>query len=821
MLKAIFFGTPQIQSNYNTLSGVLTGRTLALFTYLAMADQPQERGRLADLLWTDVGEQQARQNLRYVLYDLRKLVGEYLVVTRSTLAFNHQKIHWIDAKVLTTYLANVQTTADPALLQSVLQLYQDEFLAGFYIQNAPGFEAWLVQQRQQLHHQVIQALLLLSEQCLAQGDYTTGLTATRRLLQLEPWQEAAHRHQMRFLVYHGQRMEALAQYATCCQVLQAEYGVEPEAATTQLFHAIGAGELTLPPVRPVHLQRGTIQVDWDVIPQHSRLIGRDAELAQLHRWLVHERRQVIGLFGLAGQGKSALGAELVARLAEAATTATDPYASDIEVILWSTLTTIPSLAHLLHEWLQLLTRAKFDRGAQLTDPAHVAPTVTRDTEPSDVLEMLLRQLLAQLRHRRVLFIVDTGEAIHTSSSLVDMYRPGWEAFGELVRRLAENEHRGCLLLLSRIMPASWTPLARRASTMRTLALSGLSLEAGAALLQLGGRAPDHLLQALAKQSAGHPQSLVKLQELIRNFGGDLLLLSQREATVLAGELFYTLQGHFAQLSAVEQIILLKLTLLPSPQTASALWQHMPSGSTMIVFLEALQTLERHHLLSTDHPGSGLVLPPLVRRFVEQYLVATLTQEIIQSLAQLSYTDTPQPLYCQDNSKQHHLFQPGNETVVDGDLVMPIHRNVRQDKRGMANSLGNSRSESARPLEDSSHAFIDHQSRRDRQRPHLEQLTRTLHYLQRYSLATSDAPSIRLVHLLAVALITQWGIAGARDAIQRLRCFLSKTPTTVSEVGLANLASLHRALHGFDNTATPSALQVMPLSIVPENCLNQP
>lgn len=805
MLKAIFFGTPQIQYN-NTLSGVLTGRSLALFTYLAMADQPQDRSRLADLLWSDVGEQQARQNLRYVLYDLRKFVGDYLLVTRSTIAFNHQRINWIDAKVLTTYLANEQTMADPALLQSVLQLYQNEFLAGFYIQNAPGFEAWLIQQRQQFHGQVVQALLLLSERCLTQGDYAAGLTATRRLLQLEPWQETAHRHQMRLLAYSGQRLEALAQYAACCRVLQAEYGVEPEVATTQLFHAIEAGELTLPQVQPIDWKQYTVQVNWDAIPQHSRLVGRDAELAQLHRWLVDERRQVIGLFGLAGQGKSAVGAELVTRLAESSTAATGPYATGIEVIIWSTLTTIPSLVHLLQEWLQQLTLAERDKGAQfITAPTHVAPMTTMNADPSGVLETFLRQLLAHLRHRRVLLIVDAGEALHTGSSSVDMYQPGWEAFDELVRRLAENEHCGCLLLLSRITPASWDPLARRCSTTRTLTLSGLSVEAGVALLQVGRHVPDNLLQALAKQYAGHPQSLVKLQELIHTFGGDLLRPSQLEAAVLAGELFRTLQRYFARLSAVEQMILLQLVLMSSPQTAGALWQHMPSDGMMMVFLEALQTLQRHHLLLTDHLGSGLVLPPLVRRFVEQHLVTTLAQEIIESLAQLSYTDTPQPLHRQDNREQRHSFQSGNAIAVDVDRVMPVHRNGREGKMVMAKSPAGSLNESAKPMEISSYFVIDDRSRRYRQRPLLKQPTLGFNYLQRYLLAAPDAPTTRLVRLLAVSLITQWGIGGACDAVQRLSCFLAEAPTQVAEVGLANLISLHHALQEFANPPTHDAL----------------
>ncbi len=148
MLKVVFFGVPQIYHNHNARTGMLTKRSLALFAYLVITNQPQDRGQLADLLWADIGEQQARQNLRYVLYELRKLLGDYLLITRDTLTFAQQRPCWIDASVFTAHLAQETAVADPALRQSVLQLYQGEFLHGFSIQNAPGFEDWLVQQRQ-------------------------------------------------------------------------------------------------------------------------------------------------------------------------------------------------------------------------------------------------------------------------------------------------------------------------------------------------------------------------------------------------------------------------------------------------------------------------------------------------------------------------------------------------------------------------------------------------------------------------------------------------------------------------------------------------
>ena len=625
MLKVTFFGVPQIHHNYNALTGAVNGRCLALFAYLALSEQPQARSHLADLLSFEIGEQQARQNLRYVLYDLRKLLGDYLIVTRETVAFAHHKPCWVDANIFTKYLTLDTTVDNPTLLQGVLQLYQGELLTGFAIQNAPDFDGWLSQQRRQFHNQAVQTLLLLSERLLSDGDYAGGLTATRRLLQLEPWHEAAHRLQMRLLAYSGQRLTAINHYEICRQMLQTELGIEPEATTTQLLRAIETGVLT-PPAAPVSKPKPlAVQVNWDAVPAGIGIGGRDDELAQLHHWLADPQRQVIGLFGLAGLGKSALAAELMARLVEGTTATEEARPDACAVILWSTLTTFPTLAHLLQEWLSRLTQTTDPQLNQLLPPPPLLAG-----EPLAAVETLLQQLLIQLRRRRVLLVVDEGEALYGRCGALIHYQPGWEAFDELLRRLADNEHCSCLLFLSRITPLSWEPLARRCSTVRTLTLAGLTMAASVALLRTSGDCPPALLQALAAQSAGHPQTLVAMRDLLAAFGSDLLVTALQEP-YLVSAFGQILADHFVRLTSLEQTLLSHLACLSTPPTVATLWQQISHTGTLFTYLEALQSLQRHHWLLPSRPGAALFLPPLVKRFMEQQISASAENRVRMSL----------------------------------------------------------------------------------------------------------------------------------------------------------------------------------------------
>lgn len=622
MLKAIFFGVPQIYYNHTALTGTLNGRCLALFAYLTLNNQPQDRGILADLLWSEMGEQQARQNLRYVLYDLRKVMGDYLAVTRNTINFVRQKAHWIDANIFTDYLATQETLSDPALLQDLLHLYQDEFLAGFSIQNAPSFEEWLTQQRHAFRQQATQALLRLSNHYLKLGDYNAGLTVTQRLLQLEPWQEEGHRNQMSLLAFTGQRLAALTQYATCQQVLQVEFGVKPEAATKALFQAIESGKL-VPPVSPnSNVQTNSIQVNWDAIPPTGQMYGRTEELTRLHHWLADPQHRLLGLFGLTGQGKSALAAELVAQLAEAS--ADRSATGALELILWSSLTNFCTLPQLLQEWLTQLNKTvdACPRQVHLSEPRLPMHSAN---EPLEAVETLLQRLLIQLRRRRVLLILDGGETLYGSTGPLLDYQPGWGDFDELLRRLSDNDHRSCLLLISRITPAIWNALARRCSAVRTLSLTGLPLAASIALLQAGGRPLTAPLCAVAEQCAGHPQSLVTIRELLDNFDIDSLTDPLTEPC-LVGPCLRVLQTQFAQLTPIEQAILQQLTLLPTAPTAAALWQQIPHTASLFAYLEALHALQRQHWLLPSRSGAPLLLSPLTKRFIEQQLLYSPAQK---------------------------------------------------------------------------------------------------------------------------------------------------------------------------------------------------
>ncbi len=128
------------------------------------------------------------------------------------------------------------------------------------------------------------------------NDIQQAIAFTRRIVEIEPWREAAQRRLIELLAESGQRAAALKQYELCRQVLLEELGVEPEVETTTLFEAVRAGAAVSPSIAPAH----------NLPPDPTPFVGREAELAQVAGHLADPACRLLTLLGPGGIGKTRL-----------------------------------------------------------------------------------------------------------------------------------------------------------------------------------------------------------------------------------------------------------------------------------------------------------------------------------------------------------------------------------------------------------------------------------------------------------------------------------------------------------------------------------
>lgn len=277
-------GGLQIALDDETVSGFISAKVPALLIYLAVTCRAHSREKLAALLWGELSDADAKNNLRQSLSNLRKYFQPYLLFNHDQVQFNAALPHFLDVKA---FNAHIQA----GMLSAAAALYQGDFLAGFHVRDAPDFEMWVTSNQAQFHEQAIQIFQALTLSHSNAGEYSQAISFCNRLLALDPWREEAHRLLMLLQARTGQISAALAQYETCRKILAQELRIEPSAETTALYEQIRAARYA-----PRHNLPG----------QMTAFVGRERELAALRRHFANPDSRLLTLTGPGGIGKTRL-----------------------------------------------------------------------------------------------------------------------------------------------------------------------------------------------------------------------------------------------------------------------------------------------------------------------------------------------------------------------------------------------------------------------------------------------------------------------------------------------------------------------------------
>ncbi|ULH18337.1 AAA family ATPase (plasmid) [Deinococcus sp. KNUC1210] len=290
------FGMPAIRSGSMDLTPSVR-KSLALVAYLAL-EGATDRSRLADLLWSELTESDAKRNLRQELWRLQ----------RSPLA------PWLEAKPGSISLFPTVQTDVAAFRQRLsetrdddaLALYTGPLLEHLEVSGASGFDAWLSERREELASLWKSALHRHSAQLEAQGDLRGALQCHLRLLQADEFQEVHQRETMRLQLLLGERGAALERFERYKQLLWNELGLRPLPQT----EALAWSAQTADGVSTTADLPGPVQDASAAVPLRLSLplVGRSAEWAALE----HAHAALSVVIGEAGVGKTRLAGEFAA-----------------------------------------------------------------------------------------------------------------------------------------------------------------------------------------------------------------------------------------------------------------------------------------------------------------------------------------------------------------------------------------------------------------------------------------------------------------------------------------------------------------------------
>jgi DNA-binding SARP family transcriptional activator/uncharacterized protein HemY len=281
VLRAELFGHGQFWLDSTPLQ-LPSKQSRSLLAYLLVHPQPQSRERLAGLFWPDLEEDQARKRLSQVLWQIRRVLGEYADWIRA----DAQRIGWLESARLESDYAtfqNLLSSKEPTDWEAGLAVYQGDLLSEIY-------DDWVLEERDSCREQALSVLQRLVRFYQAQGAVEQALGVARRLVELEPLDEEAQRNLLRLYLLLGRKREALEQYRRAVKALE-ELGEQPGPELESLRHlAEETGQRRESPLE----MTGSIG-----------LVGRSAE-RQILLESLQGRSGVALIEGEAGMGKSRL-----------------------------------------------------------------------------------------------------------------------------------------------------------------------------------------------------------------------------------------------------------------------------------------------------------------------------------------------------------------------------------------------------------------------------------------------------------------------------------------------------------------------------------
>jgi TolB-like protein len=224
--------------------GVPARKNRALLGILALSPKVETtRDRLAGLLWSDRGEEQARSSLRQALVALRnhapRADGELLLFTGDRVALNPAVL----ISDVTEFL-DCATNGDVGGLRRAASLYAGAFLDGLTVADN-AFEEWLREARSDLAARATVVLETLTANLTGPDRIAFG----QKLVALDPLREASHRALIEAYLAEGEKGLARKQFEACKLVLKRELRVEPAAETMELERLMADAGMHLASIR--------------------------------------------------------------------------------------------------------------------------------------------------------------------------------------------------------------------------------------------------------------------------------------------------------------------------------------------------------------------------------------------------------------------------------------------------------------------------------------------------------------------------------------------------------------------------------------------
>jgi WD40 repeat protein/DNA-binding transcriptional regulator GbsR (MarR family) len=352
------------------------------------------------------------------------------------------------------------------------------------------------------------------------------------------------------------------------------------------------------------------QYDWGEAPDVSIFFGRSQELVKIREWILEEKCRLISILGIGGIGKSTLAVKVGSKIQ-----------AEFEVVVWRSLQNAPPAEEILSSILQFLLWV-----------------LREEIVIPDSFDGKLTKLIECLINHRCLIILDNLETILSDGDQTGQYRPGYENYSQIFKRLAATPHQSCILLTSREKLKELIPLEGDKARVKSLLLPGLNTQEGQKIFQHKGQftGTETEWQLLIKHYGGNPLALKMVaagtQEIF-NSNITPVLEYIEQGTLIFDDIKDLLECQFQRLTVAEEEVMYWLAINREPVSLTELTEDIITSASKLQLPSVIQSLRQKSLIeksgdSCDCRRHCFFLQPVIMEYTTQRLVENIFQELI-------------------------------------------------------------------------------------------------------------------------------------------------------------------------------------------------
>jgi predicted ATPase/DNA-binding SARP family transcriptional activator len=286
-LEVTLFGSPRL-SIEGSMVNSRVDKAIALIATLALCGPSLNRDSLIAYLWTNSEISKAHGALRTALWRLRSAgLDPWLEIERDQVTLHLNEDFWLDVLEFQKCLEQAQqhnhptTEACPVcfpLLTRAVDLYKGDFMCGYNLRNAAGFDEWRTQYNQVLHNDYLTSLERLVKGLYKHANFDQAIHIGRRWLAVDPYNENAHSLFLKIYASNGERANAIAHYRSYKRLVEKNLNIPPSEEITNFYQHLlyGKNPSTKPIIKltiPVILQLDLEQVT-NLWAKHGNLMGQ-------------------------------------------------------------------------------------------------------------------------------------------------------------------------------------------------------------------------------------------------------------------------------------------------------------------------------------------------------------------------------------------------------------------------------------------------------------------------------------------------------------------------------------------------------------------